>query len=81
MRWFSNKQASVESGSFGSEFVAMKHCCEYISGLRYKSIIMVIQIEGPAYIEGDNQSFLGNTTIPYSTLKNKSKSIAYHFLR
>jgi hypothetical protein len=34
--WSSMKQTSVESSSFGSEFVAMKHCCEYLRGLRYK---------------------------------------------
>ena len=34
--WWSKKQTSVESSSFGSEFVAMKQCCEYIRGLRYK---------------------------------------------
>ena len=79
--WFSKKQASVESSSFGSELVAMKHCCEYIRGLRYKLRMMGIPVEGPAYIEGDNQSILANTTIPDSTLKKKSQSIAYHFLR
>ena len=31
--WHSKKQNSVESSSFGSEFIAMKHCCEYICGL------------------------------------------------
>ena len=38
--WWSNKQTSVESSSFGSEFVAMKQCCEYIRGLRYKLRMM-----------------------------------------
>ena len=31
--WFSNRQTSVETSSFGSEFVAMKLCCEDIRGL------------------------------------------------
>jgi hypothetical protein len=31
--WFSKKQTSVETSSFGSEFIAMKQCCEYIRGL------------------------------------------------
>jgi hypothetical protein len=79
--WFSKKQASVESSSFGSEFVAMKQCCEYLRGLRYKLRMMGIPCEGPAYIQGDNQSVLANTTIPDSTLKKKNQSIAYHFVR
>ena len=35
---------SVESSSFGSEFVAMKQCCEYIHGLRYKLRMMGIPV-------------------------------------
>jgi hypothetical protein len=34
--WMSKKQTSVESSSFGSKFIAMKQCCEYIRDLRYK---------------------------------------------
>ena len=59
----------------------MKQCCEYLRGLRYKLRMMGIPVEGPAYIYGDNQSVLANTTIPDSTLKKKSQSIAYHFVR
>ena len=42
---------------------------------------MGIPVEGPTYIYGDNQSVLANTTIPDSTLKKKSQSIAYHYVR
>ena len=79
--WMSKKQTSVESSSFGSEFIAMKQCCEYIRGLRYRLRMMGIPCEGPTYIYGDNQSVLANTSIPDSTLKKKSQSIAYHFVR
>ena len=58
--WSSKKQTSVESSSFGSEFIAMEQCCEYIRGLRYKLRMMGIPVEGPAYIHGDNQSVLCN---------------------
>ena len=58
----------------------MKQCCEYIRGLRYKLRMMGIPVEGPTCIYGHNQSLLANTTIPDSTLKKKSQSIAYHFV-
>ena len=79
--WSSRKQTSVETSSFGSEFIAMKQCCEYLRGLRYKLRMMGIPCEGPAHVFGDNQSVLANTTMPESTLKKKSQSIAYHFVR
>ena len=43
--------------------------------------MMGIPCEGPAFIEGDNQSVLANTTIPDSTLKKKCQSISYHLIR
>ncbi|WP_288992974.1 polyprotein of Ty1/Copia retrotransposon [uncultured Marinobacter sp.] len=79
--WLSKKQTSCESSSFGSEFCAMKQCCEYLRGLRYKLRMMGIPCEGPAYIHGDNQSVLASCGIPDSVLKKKSQSIAYHFVR
>ena len=79
--WWSKKQNSVESSSFGSEFIAMKRCCEYVHGLRYKLRMMGISCEDPTFIYGDNQSVLANTTIPDSMLKKKSQSIAYHFVQ
>ena len=33
------------------------------------------------YLYGDNHSVLWNTSVPESTLKKKSNSVAYHFLR
>ena len=79
--WMSKKQASVESSSFGSEFVAMKQCCEYLRGLRYKLRMLGIPVRDHCYVYGDNQSVLCNTAMPDSTLKKKSQSIAYHFVR
>jgi hypothetical protein len=34
--WFSKKQNTIESSSFGSEFVALKTVMEKLRGLRYK---------------------------------------------
>ena len=79
--WFTKKQTSIETSSFGSEFIAMKQCCEYIRGLRYKLRMMGISVELPTFIFGDNQSVLANTSKPHSTLKKKSSSIAFHFVR
>ena len=81
VHWQSKKQNSVESSSFSSKFIAMKQCCEYLRGLRYKLIMMGIPVTGPVYTKGDNQSVLANTTVPDSALNKKSQSIAYHFVR
>ena len=79
--WTSKKQGSIMTSSFGSEFIAMKECCEYLRGLRYKLRMMGIPCGFPSYIYGDNQSVLVNSSVPTSVLKKKSCSIAYHFVR
>ena len=79
--WSSKKQPSIQTSSFGSEFIAMKDCCEYIRGLRYKLRMMGIPCDFPTYILGDNKSVLVNSSIPTSVLQKKSCSIAYHFVR
>jgi hypothetical protein len=42
--------------------------------------MMDIPVTGPAYILGDNKYVLSYTSIPDSTVKKKSQSIAYHFV-
>eukprot|EP00957_Ditylum_brightwellii_P103056 7853521-Ditylum_brightwellii.AAC.1 len=71
--WLSKKETSIETSLFGSEFIAMKQCCEQIHGLQYKLWMMGIPCEGPACIYGNNQSVLANTTILDFTLKKKSQ--------
>ena len=43
--------------------------------------MMRIPVNNPAFVYGDNQSVLWNTTDPDSALKKKSSSVAYHFVR
>ena len=79
--WVSKKQATIEGAVFGAEFVAMKHGVEELRGIRYKLRMMGVPIDGPTYIYGDNMSVINNTSKPESTLKKKSNSICYHFVR
>ncbi|KAL7549612.1 hypothetical protein ACHAWF_012879 [Thalassiosira exigua] len=81
IHWASRKMTSCETSTFGSEFMAMKQAVEYVRGLRYKLRMMGIPVEEPAFVFGDNQSVLCNTTMPDSQLKKKSNSIAFHFVR
>ena len=79
--WFSKRQNTVETSSFGSEFVAARIAVELIEGLRYKLQMFGIPIEGPTNVFCDNQSVVTNATKPESTLKRKHNSIAYHRVR
>ena len=43
--------------------------------------MMGIPVKLPTFIFGDNQSVLTNSSKPHSSLKKKSSSIAFHFVR
>ena len=79
--WYSKKQSSIETSSFGSEFSAMKTGTELIEGLRYKLRMMGVPIDGPCHVKADNLSVVRNSSQPESTLKKKSNSIAFHYVR
>ena len=79
--WFSKKQNTIESSTFGSEFIALKIATELIEGLRYKLRMFGVPLSGPARIFCDNESVVINSSHPESALKKKHCSIAYHRVR
>jgi hypothetical protein len=76
--WHSKRQNTVETSTFGSEFVAMKIAVELIEGLRYKLRMFGIPIEGPADVFCDNESVVKSVQLPETTLHKKHNAIAYH---
>ncbi len=79
--WYSKRQNTVETSTFGSEFVAMRIAVELIEALRYKLRMFGIPIEGPTNVFCDNEAVTKNVTLPESTLKKKHNAIAYHRAR
>jgi hypothetical protein len=79
--YYSKRQHTVETSTFGSEFVAMKVAKELIVALRYKLGMFGVPITGPVNVLGENQGVVKNTSIPKSTLNKKHVSIAYHIVR
>jgi hypothetical protein len=76
--WYSKRQNTVESSTFGSEFVALRVATELIEGLRYKLRMFGIPIDGPTDVLCDNQSVVTNALVPESTLSKKHNAICYH---
>jgi hypothetical protein len=77
--WYTKQQSTVEMSLFGSEFCALKTAVEMIKGLRYKLRMMGVEIDCPTQVRVDNQLVVKNSSLPESTLKKKSHSIAYHY--
>jgi hypothetical protein len=79
--WYSKKQNTVESSTFGSELVAMRVARDLIVALRIKLKLFGIPLVGPANVLCDNQGVVKNTSIPESTLTKKHNAINYHIIR
>jgi hypothetical protein len=79
--WFSKRQATVESSTFGSESVAMRIAIDLIEGLRYKLRMMGVPVKESTKVYCDNDSVVKSTTHPDDTLKKKHNAINYHGAR
>lgn len=79
--WYSKRQNTVETSTFGSEFIALKIATELTESLVYKLRMFGVPIEGPARVFCDNESVVKSSSFPESTLKKKHVSIAYHKIR
>ena len=78
--FYSKRQNTVETSTFGSEFVAMKHSVEMVKALKYKLRMFGIEIMDTK-IFGDNNSVILNASVPESTLKKKHHSVNYNYVR
>jgi hypothetical protein len=79
--WFSKRQNTVESSSFGSEFVALRAVKDMVVAIRYKLRMFGVPIDGPVNMFCDNNGVVKNTTIPESMLAKKHNAINYHAIR
>ena len=64
--WFSKRQATVETATYGSEFVAARQCTDQIEDIRFTLRAMGVPLAGPAWMLGDNHSVITQSTIPQS---------------
>ena len=79
--WSSKRQASVQTATFGAEFIALKRAVEEAITVRYYLKSMGVLVSKPTIIYGDNMSSIKNTIEPGSPLKKKYLALSYHFCR
>ena len=79
--FYSKRQNSVETSTFGSEFTAMKQAVELVKALRYKLRMFGVPIDGPASVYCDNEAVYKNVSAPASVLNKKMHAISYHYCR
>lgn len=79
--WHSRRQNTVETSTFGSEFVALRTARDMVVAMRYKLRMFGIPIAGPAHVFCDNQGVVKNVSIPESVITKKHNAVNYHAVR
>ena len=79
--WYSKKQATVETATYGSEFVAARTAVDQIEDIRQTFRYLGVPIVGKSYLFGDNQSVVISGTVPQSALKKRHSLLSYHRVR
>ena len=79
--WFSKKQSTVETATYGSEFVAARTCVEQIIDLRTTLRYLGVPIRGTSYMFGDNQSVVNSSSHPVAKLSKRHTMLSFHRVR
>ena len=66
--WYSKKQATVETATYGSEFVAARTCTEQVIDLRNTLRYLGVPIREKSFMFGDNKSVVDSSPLPHSKL-------------
>ena len=79
--WCSERQATVETATYESEFVAARIAVDQIVDLKYTLMYLGVPIRSKCFMFGDNKSVIKISTIPNSLLSKRHHISAYHRVR
>ena len=79
--WYSKKQATVETATYGSEFVAARTAVEKLIELRLTLRYLGVPIRDTDYMFGDNRSVVDSSTLPHAKLHKRHNALSFHRVR
>ena len=79
--WYFKKQATVETATYGSEFVAANTATEQIVDIRQTLRYLGAPTVTISFLFGDNRSEVTSATLPHSTLTKRHNILAFHRVR
>ena len=79
--WYSKLQSTVETATFGSEYVAGRTCTEQVIDLRLTLRYLGVPIKGSTMVFGDNETVMNSAQQPYSRLHKRHIALSYHKTR
>ena len=79
--WYSKKQATVETATYGSEFVAARTCVEQIVDLRTTLYYLGVPVRDMSYMFGDNKSVVDSSMQIHAKLHKRHTMLSFHRVR
>jgi hypothetical protein len=78
MDWYSKKQATVETATFGSEFITARTTMDQIVDLRTTLHYLGIPIREKSYVFGDNKTVFDASSTPHAKLHKRHNALSFH---
>ena len=78
---YTKRQSTVETATYGSEFVAARTAVDQIIDIRTTLRYLGVPIRDKSYMFGDNRSVVTSSTIPNSTISERHHLTSYHRVR
>jgi hypothetical protein len=78
---FSKKQATVETATYGSEYVAARTCVEQLMDIRTTLRYLEVPIRGQSYMFGDNESVVNSSMKMEAKLHKRHTALSFHRVR
>ena len=79
--WYSKKIATVETSTYGAEFMSARTCVEQLIDLRITLRYLGVPIRKISYMFGDNESVVNSSMHPTSKLHKRHVALSYHLVR
>jgi hypothetical protein len=79
--WYSKKQATAETATYGSEFVAARICVEQIVDLRNTLRYLGVPIRDKSFMFGDNKSVVDSSMQVHAKLHKRHNILSFHRVR
>jgi len=79
--WYSKKMATVETATYGAEFVSARTCVEQLVDLRTTLRYLGVPIHERSYMFGDNESVVNSSIQPHAKLHKRHNALSFHRVR
>ncbi len=78
---YSKKQSTVETSTYGAEFLAGRTCFEQLMDIRLSLRYLGVPIREKSYVFGDNESMINGGSVPDAKLHKRHVALSWHRVR